>query len=155
MVNVDKKLSFFVGEKWDTIFEYIFNILPGSGFVLIVQRLYLEQTTTNTGILHYVQDDDFRVNGSGDDVETTMTKQATTKQATTNAGILHCVQDDSIPLCYIPLCASIFLCGSIRLCASIFLCSNISLCFRRRAWLGGGRWIRLEPGGLACPSPGC
>jgi hypothetical protein len=93
---VDKKLSFFVGEKWDTIFEYIFNILPGSGFVLIVQRLYLEQTTTNTGILHYVQDDDFRVNGSGDDVETTMTKQATTKQATTNAGILHCVQDDSI-----------------------------------------------------------
>jgi hypothetical protein len=31
VVNVDKKLSFFDGEKWDTIFEYIFNILFDSG----------------------------------------------------------------------------------------------------------------------------
>jgi hypothetical protein len=45
----------------------------------------MEQATTNTGVLHCVQDDDI--------------KQATTRsngveQATTNTGILHFVQDD-------------------------------------------------------------
>ena len=58
VVNVVKKLSFFGDQKWDTSFEYFFNILSSSGFVLTFPRAYLEQATANTGILHCVQDDD-------------------------------------------------------------------------------------------------
>ena len=57
VVNVVKKLSFFGDEKWDTSFEYFFNILSSSG-LLTLQRACVEQTKANTGILHFVQDDD-------------------------------------------------------------------------------------------------
>jgi hypothetical protein len=67
MVNVDKKLSFFDGEKWDTSFEYIFNILPGFAMVArLARRLRTKRATTNTGILHFVQDDDFMKERGGD-----------------------------------------------------------------------------------------